>query len=140
MSGMKLVFNYTLFAVFSTVANILSQDISIQIYSGAYAVYLSMIVGTAIGLIVKYLLDKKFIFRFQVRNAAHDSQTFVLYTVMGVVTTVIFWGFELGFDYLFGSKEMRYLGAVLGLGIGYVIKYQLDKRFVFVVREAEEAS
>ena len=136
---MKLVFNYTLFAIFSTVANILSQDVSIQIYSGAYAVYLSMIVGTAIGLIVKYVLDKKFIFRFQVRNAAHDSQTFVLYTVMGVVTTVIFWGFELGFDYVFGSKEMRYLGAVLGLGIGYVIKYQLDKRFVFVDRELKES-
>jgi len=135
---MKLVFNYTLFAIFSTVANILSQDVSIQIYAGAYAVYLSMIVGTAIGLIVKYVLDKKFIFRFQVRNVVHDSQTFMLYTVMGVVTTVIFWGFELGFDYVFGSKEMRYLGAVLGLGIGYVIKYQLDKRFVFVGREARE--
>lgn len=26
---------------------------------------------------------------------------------------------------------MRYLGGVLGLAIGYVIKYELDKRFVF---------
>ncbi|MBI1194392.1 MAG: GtrA family protein [Gammaproteobacteria bacterium] len=133
---MKLVFNYTLFAILSTLANIVSQDVSINIYAGAYSVYLSMIVGTAVGLVVKYVLDKKFIFRFQVRDVAHDSQTFVLYTIMGVVTTVIFWGFELGFDHVFGSKEMRYVGAVLGLAIGYFIKYQLDKRFVFVVREA----
>jgi len=132
---MKLVFNYTLFAILSTLANIVSQDVSINIYSGAYSVYLAMMVGTAIGLVVKYVLDKKYIFRYQVRDVAHDSQIFVLYTVMGVVTTVIFWGFELGFDYAFGSKEMRYLGAVLGLAIGYFIKYQLDKRFVFVVRE-----
>jgi hypothetical protein len=26
---------------------------------------------------------------------------------------------------------MKYMGAVLGLAIGYVTKYQLDRRFVF---------
>jgi hypothetical protein len=26
---------------------------------------------------------------------------------------------------------MKYVGAVLGLAIGYVTKYQLDRRFVF---------
>jgi putative flippase GtrA len=26
---------------------------------------------------------------------------------------------------------MRYTGAVIGLAIGYIIKYLLDKRFVF---------
>jgi putative flippase GtrA len=50
---------------------------------------------------------------------------------MGVVTTAVFWGFEFGFDHLFGTREMRYAGGVIGLAIGYVAKYQLDKRFVF---------
>ncbi|MCE1274677.1 MAG: GtrA family protein [Chlorobiales bacterium] len=50
---------------------------------------------------------------------------------MGVVTTVIFWGFEFGFDHLFGTRELRYLGGMIGLGIGYVSKYHLDKQFVF---------
>ena len=50
---------------------------------------------------------------------------------MGLATTVIFWGFEFGFQYLFATKEMRYLGGALGLAIGYVAKYLLDKRFVF---------
>jgi putative flippase GtrA len=44
-----------------------------------------------------------------------------------VITTFVFWGF----DYLFNSIPMRYLGAVIGLSIGYIIKYQLDKKFVF---------
>ena len=29
------------------------------------------------------------------------------------------------------KPELRYLGGLLGLGIGYWAKYHLDKRFVF---------
>lgn len=50
---------------------------------------------------------------------------------MGLATTAIFWGFELGFDYLFASRNMRYVVALIGLAIGYVAKYHLDKRYVF---------
>ncbi|RDH80806.1 MAG: hypothetical protein DIZ80_17445 [endosymbiont of Galathealinum brachiosum] len=131
---MRLLINYTIFAVVATVANIGSQDISIRLYDGLYSVFVSVLAGTAVGLIVKYILDKKYIFQFQVKNVAHDTHTFVLYTVMGIITTVVFWGFEFGFDYLFQSKEMRYTGGIIGLAIGYYIKYQLDKRFVFVTQ------
>ena len=62
---------------------------------------------------------------------AHDLRTFALYAGMGVFTTVIFWFFEIGFHIIFGTKEMRYAGAALGLTIGYIVKYQMDKRFVF---------
>ena len=127
--------NYTIFALLATIANIGSQDISLRLYDGLYSVAASVLVGTAVGLIVKYVLDKKYIFQFRVKNAAHDTQTFILYTIMGIVTTAVFWGFEFGFDYLFQSKEMRYTGGIIGLAIGYYIKYQLDKRFVFVTRE-----
>ena len=46
-------------------------------------------------------------------------------------TTAIFWGFEYGFWLAFGTARMRYLGGVIGLVIGYVTKYHLDKHFVF---------
>jgi len=128
--------NYSIFAFFATLANIGSQDISLGFYDGIHSVAVSVLVGTAVGLVVKYVLDKKYIFQFQVRNAAHDTRIFTLYAVMGLVTTTIFWFFEFGFDYLFQSKEMRYTGAVIGLAIGYYIKYRLDKKFVFVAREA----
>ena len=91
-------------------------------------------VGTAVGLLLKYQLDKRYIFGFSPASFIHDSRTFALYTCMGLLTTAIFWGFEFGFHLLFQDKLMRYLGAVIGLAIGYWMKYHLDKRFVFQAR------
>jgi putative flippase GtrA len=135
---MKVAVNYTIFAIVATVANISAQDISLRAYDGGHGVALSVLVGTAVGLLVKYVLDKKYIFRYQVVNAAHDTRTFVLYALMGLVTTAIFWGFEFGFHLAFNTKAMRYLGGVIGLALGYYLKYWLDKRFVFVVPGAAE--
>ena len=50
---------------------------------------------------------------------------------MGVATTLIFWGSEIIFNLLFKADIVKYIGAAVGLTIGYIIKYQLDKRFVF---------
>ena len=36
-----------------------------------------------------------------------------------------------GHHHIFETKEMRYLGGVIGLAIGYLTKYHLDKRYVF---------
>jgi putative flippase GtrA len=128
---MNLAVVYAFLAGIAALVNIGAQDLAVRLYSGAFSVPLSVAVGTLAGLIVKYVLDKRYIFRFQARDMVHDSQTFILYTAMGLATTVVFWGFEFGFDYLFASKAMRYLGGVLGLAIGYLSKYHLDKRFVF---------
>ena len=127
----KLAIDYAIFALIATAANIGAQDLVIRTYSGAFDILASVIVGTGVGLIVKYILDKRYIFRFRARSVAHDTQTFALYTVMGLATTVIFWGFEFGFHHIFETKEMRYLGGVIGLTIGYLTKYHLDKRYVF---------
>ncbi|HIE40692.1 MAG TPA: GtrA family protein [Thiomicrorhabdus sp.] len=128
---MKIALMYTIFALFATVVNIGSQEITFQLYQGSFAIMLSILVGTAAGLVLKYWLDKRYIFQYQTQNIQHGSKTFTLYTVMGIVTTFIFWGFELAFDAIYGTKEMRYLGGVIGLAIGYYVKYQLDKRYVF---------
>jgi putative flippase GtrA len=130
-----IALKYTLFAVVATVVNILGQETFLNLYHAAYSIPLSVLAGTFVGLFTKYVLDKKYIFRFRASSAKHDTATFMLYTVMGLATTAIFWSFEFAFDYLFATKQMRYLGGVLGLAIGYYVKYQLDKRFVFVVRE-----
>ena len=111
------------------VVNIDSQDLALRLWPTG--IWFSIIVGTGTGLVVKYLLDKRFIFRFKPQNVSHDSRTFVLYTLMGVVTTAIFWGFEYGFWHAFGTAQMRYLGGVIGIVIGYLAKYHLDKKFVF---------
>lgn len=128
---MKLAAIYALLAAIATATNIGAQASFLLIYAGAYAIALSIMVGTGIGLIVKYVLDKRYIFSFKAENAAHDRKIFILYASTGVLTTAVFWGFELSFQSLFGTDQMRYIGGVIGLAIGYVTKYELDKRFVF---------
>lgn len=130
----KLAIRYAIFAGIATAANIGAQEATVQLYQGPYDLYGSIFMGTGVGLVVKYILDKRYIFKFRPQNTAHDGKTFVLYTVMGVLTTAVFWGFELAFNALYHNKEMRYLGGVIGLALGYLTKYQLDKRFVFRVK------
>jgi putative flippase GtrA len=133
---MNLAIRYAIFALIATAVNIATQDIVTRSYIGTFNIVISLIMGTGVGLVVKYLLDKRYIFRFQAQSAMHDGKTFLLYTVMGLLTTLIFWGFELGFDHCFASKEMRYLGGIIGLVIGYFAKYYLDKRYVFRTKAA----
>ncbi len=133
---MQLAVTYAILSLIATATNIGAQDVFIRIWPWAYGVPLSIAAGTGVGLVVKYVLDKRYIFKFVARDVAHDTQTFALYTLMGLLTTCIFWGFEFGFHLLFGTKEARYLGAVIGLSIGYLSKYHLDRRYVFRVEQA----
>ncbi|MFY3385251.1 GtrA family protein [Paracidovorax sp. MALMAid1276] len=131
MTSSKLAVTYAIFALIATAANIGAQDLVIRTYSGTANILTSVVVGTGTGLVVKYILDKRYIFRFRPRSLNHDTQTFVLYAAMGLATTIIFWAFEFGFHHVFETKEMRYIGGVVGLVIGYLSKYHLDKRYVF---------
>ena len=123
---------YTLFASFSTVINIISQMLSMDIYQGVYAVEISILVGTATGLPLRYILEKRYIFNFKSSNIKHDGQLFLLYSFMGVLTTAIFWFTEYTFHLFFTDDLMRYVGGVVGLSIGFYIKYRLDKKYVFM--------
>lgn len=129
--SLKLATLYTIFAIIATFCNILAQDIFTYVYSGHFYIFISMVFGTGIGLIIKYILDKKYIFKYKTQNTRHNNKIFTLYAIMGLFTTIIFWGFELSFQLFFENKEMRYIGGVIGLMIGYICKYYLDKRFVF---------
>ena len=129
---MKVALIYTILAIIATAANLLAQAMSLSIYSGEFKVWLALFVGTGVGLLVKYWLDKRYIFAYQTQDLSHESKTFSLYTAMGIITTVIFWGTELAFATWFEHPAMLYVGGALGLAVGYVIKYQLDKRYVFI--------
>ena len=128
---MKLALLYGWLAAIAIAINILSQEIVVLVYQGPLAIPVSVLAGTAVGLLAKYLLDKRYIFRYTTRHMGHDAQLFLLYSLMGVATTTIFWGFEFGFQWAFDNRAMRYLGGILGLALGYWIKYHLDRRFVF---------
>ena len=140
MTGVaRIAVLYAVFAALATAANLGAQALVIWAYQGPHAVPLSILVGTAAGLPIKYVLEKRHIFGFQADNLAHDGRMFMLYSAMGVLTTLLFWGVEYAFHLAFGTDAMRYLGGAIGLTAGYVIKYHLDKRFVFVARPAPGA-
>ena len=128
----KIAVMYTLFAVLSTAINIGSQMLSIWIYEGPLSVEISILVGTAMGLPLRYFLEKRYIFNFTSKNLVHDGKLFVFYSAMGVITTLIFWGTEYAFHLVYDTDLMRYLGGIIGLSIGFYVKYQLDKKYVFV--------
>ncbi|MFE8032220.1 GtrA family protein, partial [Thiohalocapsa marina] len=67
----KLAINYAIFALIATTANIGAQELAIRSYRGAFDILVSVIVGTGFGLLVKYTLDKRYIFRFRARSVAH---------------------------------------------------------------------
>ena len=128
----KLVGKYVLFAIIATLANLFSQFMMIEMITlPFYPLYWGILVGTLIGLFVKYYLDKHYIFYFQTQSKRQDMKKFLIYSTMGVLTTLIFWFFELSFNYFFANVYAKYVGALIGLSIGYVTKYNLDKRFVF---------
>jgi putative flippase GtrA len=122
---------YMIFAVISTLLNLIFQYLTLLIYNGYLSLYIAMFVGTFVGLISKYILDKKFIFQFKPKNRMNDAKTFISYTLTGGVTTLFFWVIEISFDNIFGGEVAKYIGAIIGLSLGYSIKYFLDKKFVF---------
>lgn len=133
MTGATLVLRYAGFAVLAVVANLAAQRLVLigadPVSPARFAA--AMAVGTLVGLVVKYLLDKRWIFYDQTTGARAQGAQFLLYSLMGVLTTVIFWVSETAAWMIWGTDLAREIGAVLGLSVGYVTKYLLDRRYVF---------
>lgn len=133
MSHAGLVAKYSAFAVVATLVNLATQWLSFHVYRGAGEFAVGVAAGTATGLVSKYVLDKFWIFDDRSLGVVENVHKFSYYTLTGVVTTAIFWATETAFA-LSGQVAMRYLGAALGLAVGYTLKYHLDRRFVFRAR------
>ena len=127
-------------AAVATAVNLGSQMIVVWLYAGLYGIPISILFGTAMGLPVKYMLEKRYIFRFRTRDMGHDGRLFVVYTQTGILTTLLFWLIEYLFHWAFATDLMRYVGGAIGLTLGYYIKYRLDKRYVFVQERSVAAS
>ncbi len=130
---------YTAFAVISSLGNLLFQYLSFALYEGIGFFYVAMFSGIIAGLVTKYILDKKWIFHHTPKNNKDNAIKFILYSFMGGITTMIFLVTEMAFYYLLPYPNAHYIGAVIGLTIGYSIKYFLDKKYVFIDKEAAVA-
>lgn len=134
VSGWTLLWRYSLFAVLATAANLGAQRLVLMGGDRPGRYLIAVLAGTAVGLVVKYVLDKRWIFGDDETGLKAHGRKFTLYTIMGGVTTALFWGAETGFWLWFGTHEAREIGALLGLMVGYVVKYQLDRRITFAPR------
>jgi putative flippase GtrA len=126
-----LILRYVCFAVLATVANLATQRLVLLSGNTAGHFAIAIGAGTIVGLSIKYLFDKRWIFYDTATSLKAHGQQFTLYAGAGLVTTAIFWGTETAFWLIWQTDEMRELGAVLGLSVGYLVKYNLDRRFVF---------
>ena len=131
MHTKTLLVRYTSFAVCATIGNLATQRMVLSIDDGTRAFGLALIAGTTVGLVVKYLLDKRWIFMDEATGLRAHGQRFSRYTAMGIFTTLLFWITESAFWIMWKTDLMREIGAVFGLALGYYLKYHLDKRYVF---------
>jgi len=122
---------YTFFSVIAIFVNLSSQYISFQVYNGAASLYVAILAGTLVGLVCKYTLDKKYIFYHETKSNKDNMSKFILYSLTGALITSVFWISEIIFDRLFEQDYAKYLGALIGLIIGYTTKYFLDKKYIF---------
>lgn len=131
MSRAELAARYAAFAVIATLANLGVQRLVLMGGEGSWRFALALGLGTLAGLAIKYALDKRWIFGDREGGLGAHGRKFGLYSAMGLVTTAIFWGAETAAWAIWRTDLAREAGAVLGLTVGYVVKYRLDRRFVF---------
>lgn len=142
----RLTALYAAFAGLAMGANLLVQWLVVDVAKPWELVPAKLLVvpalaaGTGVGLLVKYPLDKRFIFRDRAGGAVQHAKKFSLYALMGLSTTAIFWGAELLARLVSSDERAMFAGGAMGLLIGYVVKYRLDRRFVFVQASNEAAA
>ena len=131
---MKLTSSVTLYAFFSLIAiitNLAVQRMVLLLGTENSILIAAILMGTLVGLLINYILDRQWIFRVPKTSIKINSKKFSLYALMGTFTTAIFWFTETTFWYIWQTNEMREFGAIIGLCIGYTVKYNLDSRYVF---------
>ncbi|RPH00300.1 GtrA family protein [bacterium TMED221] len=127
---MSIGLKYILFAILAMTVNIFFQYLSFLLIDHKYELYIAILNGTILGMILKYYLDKNFIF-YYVKKEFNNKNIFLLYIFTSIFTTIIFWAIELWFSYYVNITYSEYLGALVGLTLGYSLKYILDKHLVF---------
>ena len=131
MKTKKLVIKYIFCSVVATAVNLLCQRLIINENLDINNYIIGVLIGTLAGLIIKYFLDKNFIFYENEKRIKQNIKKFSFYSLNGVLTTIVFWSIETIFYLVFKTTLMREVGAIIGLSLGYSIKYFLDKKYVF---------
>ena len=129
ISRQQIFWRYVFFCISAMVANLGAQAFAHEWLQAPD--WLSIGLGTGVGLVLKYVLDRNYIFYAKEKTLNKDFQRFCLYTLFGLFTTALFWSIEWLFIKLFIHPSSRYVGGTIGLSLGYFIKYLMDREWVF---------
>lgn len=91
--------------------------------------------GTGLGFIFKFIVDKFVVFEERLQESSREElqktgKQLSLYLGFAIITTLIYLGFELLFKITL-SGDWYLVGGLIGLSIGYTVKFILDRKFVF---------
>ncbi len=128
-----LVFRYAFFCIVAMATNLGLQFVAHRWLRLEF--WPALCTGTCGGLALKYFLDRNYIFSARGASLVEDTRRFGLYGLLGLVTTALFWVSEWLGHHLFPNESGRYIGGAVGLTLGYVLKYRMDRRWVFADRE-----
>ena len=128
-----IAIRYALFAAISTLVNLGTQELALRAFP-LTPLTVSIAAGTIVGFALKYVLDKRWIFFDGYDGHAREARKVVLYGLFSILTTLVFWGFELTAWAVWRTPTAKYAGAMLGLAIGYTAKYVADRNLVFMQR------
>lgn len=93
----------------------------------------SYALGLFVGFVLKYLLDKKYVFNDGYENRKAETRKAGLYAFMSILCTILSIGVTGSFKIVFGVQLAKRVGWFLGLILGYTAKFFLDKKYVFKV-------
>jgi len=130
---MMTPFKYAIFALIAILVNLAVQALFTELTPAmSYKLMYALLLGTAAGFFTKYELDRLFIFHKDFEGIKKESRQIGFYAATGFLTTIIFWAIEYGFVVVWQHRLSQYMGGLAGLSIGYVVKYHLDRKYVFL--------
>lgn len=129
---------YFIFAIISIILNISIQELFfIFIGRESQVLAIAMVIATIVSFVFKYFMDKFYVFNSKSETKKEEVKKVFLYGFFSVFTTLIYMVVEFAFHISFSFQHKEELGAMLGLTIGYIVKYIIDKKITFK-REVSE--
>jgi hypothetical protein len=122
---------YSFFVAVGITTNLITQLLVAKVLTQVFQIYIGMSLGALTSMLVKFQLDRHYIFLCRPSSLITRGRQFFFYSLFGIVNISCFWSAELTFHFLFQAPSMRYVGAFIGLIVGHALKYRVDKRLVF---------
>lgn len=129
MISVSRILLYYAFAFVAIGINVVVQRLFFLGLNHPNAILFAMPIGAGVALLVKYFLDRKYIFEVA---SSPNQREFFRYAISGGLITLIFFVVEYLIWSLYETALARDLGIFVGMMTGYALKYFFDRNFVFV--------